>query len=91
MRTLALALCLVALPAVAQDAGRGKLVYETHCGGCHYERVHQRDRAKSSIQSRSDLRDEVALRAGQTKRPFTLEDLEDIAEYLDHSHYKLAR
>ena len=92
MRTLALALCLVALPAIAQDAGRGKLLYETHCGGCHYERVHQRDRAKSSIKSLSDLRDEVALRAGQTQRPsFTLEDLEDIAEYLDRSHYKLAR
>ena len=91
MRTLALALCLVALPAVAQDAGRGKLLYETHCGECHYERVHQRDRAKSSIKSWSDLRDEVALRAGQTKRPFTLEDLEDIAEYLNRSHYRLTR
>ncbi len=92
MRTLlVLALGLVALPAIAQDAGRGKLLYETHCGGCHYERVHQRDRAKSSVKSMSDLRDEVARRAGQTGRPFTLEDLEDVAEYLNRSHYKLAR
>ena len=91
MRTLALALCLVALPALAQDAGRGKLLYETHCGDCHYERVHQRDRAKSPVKSLSDLRDEVALRAGQTGRPFTLEDLEDVAEYLNRSHYQLTK
>lgn len=91
MRTLVLALCLVGLPAVAQDAGRGKLLYETHCGGCHYERVHQRDRAKSPVKSLCDLRDEVALRAGQTGRPFTLEDLEDVAEYLNRSHYRLTR
>lgn len=92
MRTLVLALCVVAPPAIAQDAGRGKLLYETHCGDCHYERVHQRDRAKSAIQSMSDLRDEVALRAGQTQRPsFTLEDLEDIAEYLNRSHYQLTK
>ena len=91
MRILALALCLVGLPAVAQDATRGKLLYENHCGACHYERVHQRDRAKSSVLSLSDLRDEVARRAGQTGRPFTLEDLEDVAEYLNRTHYKLAR
>jgi mono/diheme cytochrome c family protein len=91
MRTLALALCLVGLPAAAQDAARGKLLYETHCGGCHYERVHQRDRAKSPVKSLSGLRDEVVLRAGQTGRPFTLEDLEDVAEYLNRSHYQLAK
>lgn len=91
MRILALALCLVGLPAEAQDAARGKLLYENNCGACHYERVHQRDRAKSSVQSLSDLRDEVARRAAQTGRPFTLEDLEDVAEYLNRTHYRLAR
>jgi hypothetical protein len=91
MKTLLLALCLVGLPAIAQDAERGKLLYETHCGGCHYERVHERDRSKSRVQTLSDLRDQVVLRAGQTGRPFTLEDLEDIAEYLNRSHYRLTR
>lgn len=88
---LAFALVCLWLPAVAQDPGRGKLLYETHCGDCHYERVHQRDRDKSRIQSLADLRDMVARRAAQTGRPFTLEDLGDIAEYLNRTHYRLTK
>jgi len=91
MKRLFLALAFASLPAAAQDAERGKLVYETQCGGCHYERVHQRDRAKSGVKSLSDLRDQVVLRAGQTGRPFTLEDLEDVAEYLNRSYYRLTQ
>ncbi|MDH4174835.1 MAG: hypothetical protein OEW90_08255 [Betaproteobacteria bacterium] len=91
MKRLLLLLACASLPAAAQDPSRGKLVYETQCGGCHYERVHQRDRDKSLVQSMSDLRDQVARRAALTGRPFTLSDLEDIAEYLNRSHYRLAK
>jgi mono/diheme cytochrome c family protein len=91
MKRLALLIAFASLPAAAQDAGRGKLVYETQCGGCHYARVHQRDRTKSDVKSLSDLRDQVVLRAGQTGRPFTLEDLEDVAEYLNRSYYRMTR
>lgn len=91
MKRLLVLLAFVSLPAAAQDAGRGKLLYETHCGGCHYERVHQRAREKSLVQSLSDLRDQVSRRAAFTGRPFTLTDLEDIAEYLNRSHYRLTR
>jgi mono/diheme cytochrome c family protein len=91
MRPLFLALLFASLPAAAQDAERGKLVYETQCGGCHYKRVHERARADSIVKSMSDLRDQVVLRAGQTGRPFTLEDLEDVTEYLDRSYYKFSR
>jgi mono/diheme cytochrome c family protein len=91
LKRIALALAFVCLPAAAQDAGRGKLVYETQCVGCHYERVHQRDSARSRIKSLSDLRDEVAGRARITGRPFTLEDLEDIVEYLNRTHYRLPK
>lgn len=90
MKRLLVLLALASLPAAAQDAGRGKLLYDTHCGSCHYERVHQRDRDKSLVKSLSDLRDQVARRAALTGRPFTLSDLEDIAEYLNRSHYRLA-
>lgn len=91
MRCLVLALAFASLPAVAQDPDRGKLVYETQCGGCHYERVHERSRSKSIVKSLSDLRDQVALRAGMTGRPFTLEDLEDIVAYLNRSYYEFTR
>ena len=88
MKRLFLALAFVSLPAAAQDAERGKLVYETQCDGCHYARVHERERSKSRVQTLADLRDQVVLRAGQTGRPFTLEDLEDVAEYLNRSYYR---
>jgi mono/diheme cytochrome c family protein len=91
MNRLVLLLALVGLPAAAQDAARGKLLYELHCGGCHYERVHERDRKKTVVHSLADLRDQIARRAAQTGRPFTLEDLGDMAEYLNRSHYQLTR
>ena len=84
-------LLAAALPARAQDAVRGKQLYETHCSGCHYERLHQRERSRSRVGSLAELRVEVARRAGQVKRPFTLEDLDDIAEYLNRAHYRFEK
>lgn len=71
----------------AQDAAQGKLLYETHCGSCHYERVH--DRLRTKIQDLADLRDEVARWAPQTKRSFTLDERESIVQYLNESHYRI--
>jgi mono/diheme cytochrome c family protein len=88
--TIALILML-AMPAWAQDADRGKLVYETHCLTCHYERIHNRDRSRSLIRTVAQLRLEVAQRAANTGQRFTLEDLDDIAGYLNRSHYRLEK
>jgi len=41
-----LAALVLAAPAWAQDEARGRQVYELHCQGCHYERLHQRDRSR---------------------------------------------
>jgi mono/diheme cytochrome c family protein len=83
------ALAALALPLQAQDAERGKLLYETHCLSCHYERIHKRDAAHSTIRSHTALRVTVGRWAEQVKRPLSIEDTEDIAEYLNRSHYKL--
>jgi mono/diheme cytochrome c family protein len=92
LRIVAAVLLLgAALPTWAQDAARGKQLYETHCGGCHYERVHQRERSRSRVQSLAQLRVEAARWAVQVKRPFTLEDLDDLAEYLNRSHYQFEK
>ena len=80
---------LLALPAFAvqaQDAARGRELYQTHCGGCHYERVH--DRLRTEVKDLSDLRDMVARWAPQTKRTFSLDEREDIVQYLNESHYR---
>ena len=86
MRLASLVFLLSPLAAAAQDAAQGRLLYETHCGGCHYERVH--DRLRTQVKDLSDLRDMVARWAPQTKRSFTLQEREDIVEYLNQSHYR---
>ncbi|OFZ89839.1 MAG: hypothetical protein A2W21_03160 [Betaproteobacteria bacterium RBG_16_66_20] len=86
---LALVVVVLATPTWAQDAQRGRELYETHCLSCHYERIHRRDPSRSLIRTLAQLRLQVASRAAQTGRPFTLEDLDDIAEYLNRSHYRL--
>ena len=82
---------LLAAPGWAQDAQRGKALYELHCLTCHYERIHDRDPARSMIRTFTGLRLEVAQRAANTGQRFTLEDLDDIAEYLNRTHYRLEK
>ncbi|HWV89992.1 MAG TPA: hypothetical protein VNZ59_07915 [Burkholderiales bacterium] len=87
MRAISLLFLLLPAAAAAQDAERGRLLYQTYCGGCHYERVH--DRLRSEVKDLSDLRDMVARWAPQTKRSFTLDEREDITQYLNESHYRI--
>lgn len=79
---------LACLPASAQDAKRGQALYELNCLTCHYERIHKRDPARSLVRTQAQLRNEVVNRAALTKQRFTIEDLDDIAEYLDLTHYR---
>ena len=81
----------VAAPAAAEDAARGKRLYETHCGGCHYEKLHERPRERSRVHSLAQLRVEVVERAKGVAHRFTLEDLDDLAAYLNQSHYRFGR
>jgi mono/diheme cytochrome c family protein len=82
----------VATPlANAQDPERGRLLYEAHCLACHYERIHKRDPSRSLIKSIAGLRVEVANWAQRSGKPLNPEDLDDIAEYLNRSHYKLRK
>jgi mono/diheme cytochrome c family protein len=80
--------CFFAAPAAAQDFDRGRTLYQTYCGDCHYERVHQRPRERSRVETLSDLRDMVARWAPQTKHRFTLDEQEDVVTYLNESHYR---
>ena len=91
MKTVLGALLLLALPAWAQDPDRGRALYDTHCIACHYERIHKRDPSRSLIRSIAQLRVEVVQRAALTGQRFTTEDLDDIAEYLNRTHYKFAK
>jgi mono/diheme cytochrome c family protein len=82
---------LIALPAAAQDPRRGQELYELHCLTCHYERIHNRDPSRSLVRSFTQLRVEVANRAALTEQRFTVEDLDDLAEYLNRTHYRFRK
>jgi mono/diheme cytochrome c family protein len=84
--SIAVLLLLFAAPALAQDPAPGRVLYETHCGGCHYERVHERTR--SDVKGLADLRDTVPRWAAQTKHRFTLDEIESVVQYLNESHYR---
>jgi mono/diheme cytochrome c family protein len=71
------------------DAQRGKALYETHCGSCHYEKLHKRQATR--IASLASLSLEVARWSRETGRAFTPAELDDIVEYLNRSHYRLDR
>jgi mono/diheme cytochrome c family protein len=86
MRATLVMILLLPLAVSAQDSAPGRALYETHCGGCHYERVH--DRLRSEVKDLSDLRDMVARWAPQTKRTYTPAELESIVQYLNESHYR---
>jgi len=87
MRAASLLIMLLPLCAFAQDAERGRVLYQTYCGGCHYERIHI-ERLRPAVRDLADLRDMVAQWAPQTKRSFTPAELEHIVEYLNESHYR---
>lgn len=76
-------------PALGADPEHGRLLYETHCGGCHYPKIHGRKATR--ISSTVQLRVEVARWAAQTDRRFTPVELDDIADYLNQSHYRLPK
>jgi mono/diheme cytochrome c family protein len=82
-------LAFAALPAWAQDPPRGAVLYATYCATCHTERLH--DREKSKVKSLAQLRDEVARWVPQTKRAFTLDEIEAVVQHLNRSHYRLGR
>ncbi len=84
-------LMVVALPAAAADAARGRILYQTHCLTCHYERLHERPRERSRVHTLTQLRIEVAERAALTGQRFTVDDLDDLAAYLNASHYRFEK
>jgi hypothetical protein len=82
----ALALFVLAAPLCAQDLERGRALYETHCGKCHVERLH--DRARSKVHDIDDLRDFVLRWSRETRHDFTLDEIEDVVQHLNQTHYR---
>lgn len=77
----------LSLPFVsAADPGRGEMLYENHCRGCHVSSVHDRsERRATSI-------DRVYFEVGRWSREQKLEwdetDVADVVDYLNETFYR---
>jgi len=81
------ALALVAPAAGAQDLAHGRALYETHCVRCHAERLHERGASK--VRTLDDLREFVARWSRETRSSFSAQDIEDVVQHLNATHYRL--
>jgi cytochrome c5 len=87
-------LVLVALlptAAAAQDAQRGRDLYESYCFDCHYPRVHELPRGRSEVRNLRQLRELVSTRATLTKHRFSEQEKADVVAYLNQSYYRFSK
>ena len=71
----------------APEAGRGQLLYATHCIACHGQQVHWRDRKAASDWLR--LKDEVRRWQAAAGLGWTEADIVAVARYLNDTIYHL--
>lgn len=70
------------------DAGRGELLYATHCIGCHNSQVHWRD--KKLATDWPHLLAEIRHWEGFARLGWTGDDVTAVAKYLNAMHYHYA-
>lgn len=89
---IAAALLAAAWGASAQTAppvaapGRGELLYENHCGACHGQQMHWRD--KRIAVNWEALRALVVRWQGEARLNWTAEEIDDVARYLNARFYR---
>jgi mono/diheme cytochrome c family protein len=80
--------CIAGSAAAADvpDLDRGRLLYENHCIVCHTSKVHRR--FPPSAIDMDALRYIVKVWVEEQKLSWTPEDIEDVVQYLDRTHYR---
>lgn len=71
----------------ANDAQRGRLLYENHCTVCHTSVVHIREDRKST--SREEIRNWVKRWQKELGLQWTSGEINDVIEYLNDRYYQL--
>lgn len=68
-----------------RDAGRGELLYSTHCVACHDTQVHWRE--KKLVKDWRSLQVEVSRWQGISALGWSDDDVAAVARYLNTLHY----
>ena len=71
--------------AVAADAARGKLLYDSRCDNCHSTSVHQR--AARKAQDYRGIREEVLRWNRELGGAWASEEIDDVTLYLNGRYY----
>jgi hypothetical protein len=80
------ALAIACMPATAQDAQRGRLLYENGCNECHGRSVFSRnDRVARDYDG---VRVQVQRWQKNIGLPWTASEVEDVTAYLNRAVYK---
>jgi hypothetical protein len=73
-------------PLHGADLGRGKLLYETRCLGCHDKSVH--NRAARKALSVADIKAQVRRWDDALGKAWRDDEVDDVAAYLNELYYK---
>ncbi|MCX7893816.1 MAG: cytochrome c [Burkholderiales bacterium] len=74
------------LAAHAQDAARGRALYETRCIACHSTSVHNRSARKAT--DFEGVRAQVVRWSREAGSPWTAEEIDDVSVYLNELYYR---
>jgi hypothetical protein len=66
-------------------ASRGELLYLNHCQGCHESGLHIREKQKAK--TINAIQSEVSRWEKELQLKWTLHDIEDVVEFLNHRYY----
>jgi mono/diheme cytochrome c family protein len=89
---VAFEMAFTVLPAPAAELPnleRGRALYEIHCIACHTSKVHQR-MPRSAIDMEA-LRFIVKVWVEEQGLRWSPEDIEDVVQYLDRTHYHFGK
>jgi len=79
------ALALAATTAAAEDAERGRLLYENHCTVCHTSVVHVREDRKAATPA--ELLHQITRWSTHLELSWHDGEREDVATYLNQRYY----
>ena len=86
---LAVTSCSLARAAPEPHAGRGEMLYENHCIGCHDSVLHVR--ADRRVDTRAGVAAQVRRWSGAQGLQWNEGDIEEVTEFLDRRYYRLER
>jgi len=86
LMAVSLSVMLVATPALAADAAKGKQVHQKNCTGCHDDSVYKR--ADRRVESLPALKQQITGCEHAANAKLSKGQIDDLTHYLNNTYYK---